>query len=250
MGVISKEVILSLSPKGDGACGRQKSVEAEVIQMVEQGVATLFVNGELRYQDPRIILLDRLMGKIPKMEQITLITEVLKQPLGCSPGSEQEEQSVELVNALEKLFGDDKIGLRSSLREIYTGFPSGADSPLKPRQAVLSKIFQSWSPNGLIIKDVKECFQFICEAYKAAPYNSAPPRGELAKAIITIIRGHLDQSFSEYHWPPQSLDYWIIQRDVPESIAMVLLHFQLNTGGVSMARKRIELVGREREGAS
>ena len=197
----------------------------------EQERAGLFARGDPRHVDPRLLLLDNLLEKLPdRSARIESIKSVLERP-DVWDGFHSAE-AVRLVDVLEGLFTEepykDALGFRAYLREL-----SAARSMLKPSRtyyneqdevaaglhlAILGKILAGWRWERVsrgwlrlelsaavpsIVQDVDagECFRFVCRAYNRAPawrrfgdYPNPEARkdpGEIRAGILALLAEHL-----------------------------------------------------------
>lgn len=241
--------------------------------MVTQERTRLFGKEDPRLTDPRILLLDKILGELPREKQIEQITETLKQEAVWN-GWEREE-AISLVEALEQLFEKQEVAFRAHLMEIYKAIPAQVDGDRIYEERVetapelklfiLSRILQGWawvskSPIDLyhLSEDTERCFRFLCEAYRSAPQYSKwgnypnkslqPKPGKIRKGILDLFRKYFGRPFLEFRWLSEQLDPWILREDTPNEIAVVLLHIQIRNGGASFARERLKLIVKSKEG--
>lgn len=245
--MICKQVISSSSPTGGDACGCKKASGQKGNRKMsgEEDERTRIFGGlDPGGKDPRIPLLDMVFAELSRAKQI----DYVKRALAWARLWVQDEEAICLVEALERVFGEDSMAFRTQLRGIYSDLFSPdyvdiRDVFPKLRLAILSKILQGWSKRILhplfgLPEDTEACFKFVCEAYERA--------GEkIQKEILDLFRepfnGLGEDDYSSSPKIALRLHPWI--REAPQDIASVLLKGRTRVVGVSAGKKEIEFLG-------
>lgn len=243
--------------------------ERKKLKMTAQEGTRLFGREAPEFTDPRILLLDKMLGELPREKQIGHITATIKQEAVWN--GYQKEQAILLVEALEQLFGEQEVAaFRAHLMKIYKAIPTQVDGDRFCKEKVeaapelklfiLNRILQGWTwvskrHSGLyhLSEDAEACFKFLCEAYRSAPQHYKwgnypnkslqPEPGKIRKGILDLFRKYFERSFvSEFLWDAEDFDPWILREDTPNEIAVALLHVQIRSGGASFARERLKLI--------
>lgn len=224
--------------------------------------------------DPRDILLNKVLEEMPRERQTEYITLALQEKRVWDYA---EKDATPLVEALEQLFEGQGTALRAHLIELCNAIPMQIEGDrhyseqievaASLRLAMFVCIIEGWGwedsrpfGNRRLQRDAQTCFYFLCESYKTAPRyqrdgnypNIYAERGEgkLRKGILQLFRDYLDPTDTidrrhkmrgvRYgHWDAGDLDPWILNKGVPEDIALVLVKARVRLGGLALARAEI-----------
>lgn len=209
--------------------------------------------------DSQTVLLAMVLSGLPKEEQIRQITEAFFRTW--------KQGSTELLDALERLFGENKVAFREHLRSLYARcarqylFPSGFDRPELQRH-IAQRVLEGWNwrwihPDSFFTDktsrlemnpDARECFGFFYEVFIQAGNK------EVEAALLTCLREYIEHSMED--WNPEDLDQWILEPTLPREVLEVLLHARLRLGGAHMTRVELHFLepfnlhGRSKEAIS
>lgn len=254
----------SSSPKG-GDRLRTDTVEAKGEAMASENGRGLFGGGDPRGVDPRILLLDEVLGNLSQEEQIKLIAQVLLREEVWS--SSNGKGAIALVEALEKLFDENRVAFRIKLMELCNAIPMQIEGDrhyneqlgvaVDLRLAMLGKIIQGWSwkrQYGIgsyaeeephLLEDAETCFQVLCDSYRRLPWYQSEGKDRIRKGILQLLRDHLEPSGelkgNVGDWRAYDLNPWILAEETPSEIVLVLIKARTHLEGLGL-RKEIKFL--------
>jgi len=195
---------------------------------------------------------NELLKGLSKEGQIKWLTEKIAKP------SRDGEDELDLLEGLDMVF-EDKVAFRVQLRYLLALIP--AEVP-KLAAAIVKKILEGWdwewgkygdlkTPDYYwrakqvlqMNLDAKDCFQFFCQVYEQG-------NEQLAKLLIEVLHEHINtrrfRAWSEadtnaWTWKAEDLNEWILVKDVPSVIRVVLAGARTRIGGSTLAQREVSL---------
>ncbi|MBI2642588.1 MAG: hypothetical protein HYW97_01975 [Candidatus Wildermuthbacteria bacterium] len=194
--------------------------------------------------DPKIALLATVLSGLPKEKQIGQITETFFRTW--------TQENTELLDPLERLFGNDKVAFRTHLRSLYkrcvgAHLSTGYYRPEAQRH-IMQKVLKGWNwerirtadffkdnaPKLEMRPDASECFEFFVEAFLQARNK------EVEDSFLKCLRQHIDHLGAG--WDPEDLDWWILKPSLPSEILEVLLHARIRLGGPHLLQAELQFL--------
>lgn len=164
-------------------------------------------------------LLNRLLGRIPKKDQIQVIRQEIEESQGYP-------ETTLLVDALERVLGGDEIAFRKYLRDLYRGL-CGPELKKTVRLApelalgILEKVLHGWGwrpefPKPSMLRvDAGENFLFICEVYRGLD-------GRMRQGVVELLKEHINSEAENWDFDPDRFTFWIRREETPEDLSSIL----------------------------
>lgn len=183
--------------------------------------------------DPVMLMIEKMLFNLEKEDKIKILSEAFLEYVGnmstCAVNNQEGSiisRIILFLTALINIFGDDNKAHREYLMtNIYPELPSLGDREyrlfptlLKLHLTVLDQISYGWFCYvSRLPEEDPEGFIFLREVYRKNSNTS----DEIKKGILEIIRARFEVIRSNHI--AQDLGKWIIDKNTPEEIAVVLI---------------------------